>query len=93
MEEGRISVRSMEAVITLHKLSVLTYDSVYYQNQQGLLDEDTWNGLRSAVKNNMGQYEVARAVYARYVRRTLQPVIEEIRREIEAERASQQQSD
>jgi len=93
VEEGRISVRSVETAITLHKLSILGYDSVYFQYQQGLLDEDTWNGLRSAMKNNMVRGEIARAVYARYARRTLRPVIEEILLEIEAERQLQRESD
>ena len=93
VEEGRVSIRSVEAAITRHQLSIIGYDSVYFQYQQGLLDEDTWNGLRSAMKNNMARNDLARAVYTRYARRTLRPVIEEILREIEAERESQPQSD
>ena len=93
VEEGTISVRSVEAAIIRHQLSIIGYDSVYFQYQQGLLDEDTWNGLRSAMKNNMARNDLARAVYTRYARRTLRPVIEEILREIEAERESQPQSD
>ena len=89
VEEGRISVRSVEAAITRHQLSILGYDSVYYQYQQGLLNEDTWNGLRTAMKNNMARSDLARAVYTRYARSTLRPVIEEILLEIEAERESE----
>jgi hypothetical protein len=93
VEEGRISVRSAIAVMEALRLSITGYDSVYFQYQQGLLDEELWNLLRSAMKRNMAQQDLTRAVYARYARSTLRPVVEEILREIEAERESQRESD
>jgi hypothetical protein len=93
MEEGTISVRSAGAEILRHQMSIIGYDSVYFQYQQGLLDEEPWIGLRSVLKNNMARHELAREVYTFFARRTLRPVIEEILREIEVERESQLQSD
>jgi len=89
VEEGKISVRGVEALILSRELSVLGYDSVYFQYQQGLLDEETWNGLRSALKNGMANFPLTRAVYVSQARRNLRPVVDEIVREIEAERESQ----
>ncbi len=89
VEEGKISVRSVEAMILSFDLSIIGYDSVYYQYQQGLLDEETWNGLRMSLKNGMANYPLIKAVYENQARRNLRPVIEEIIREIEAEREPQ----
>ena len=89
VEEGKISVRSAEALILSMELSIIGYDSVYFQYQQGLLDEELWKHLRAALKNNMARHDLTRVVYARYARSTLRPVIEEILLEIEAERESE----
>jgi hypothetical protein len=93
VEEGTISVRSAVAAITALQLSIIGYDSVYFQYQQGLLDEELWNDLRSRMKDQMAQNDLMRAVYRRSARNTLRPVIEEILREIETERESQRKSD
>ena len=85
VEEGKISVRSVEALILQHQLSIIGYDSVYFQYQQGLLDEALWHDFRSKMKRTMARDEFVSAVYTRYARNTLRPVIEEILREIEAE--------
>lgn len=93
VEKGKISFRVVEAQILSRELSILGYDSVYYQYQQGLLDEETWNGLRSSLKNSMANSPLARAVYKSQARAHLRPVVEEILREIDTERKSQQRSD
>lgn len=93
VEDGTISVRSAAAAITAHQLSIIGYDSVYFQYKQGLLDEELWNGLRAGLKNSMARSDLARAVYAQRARSNVRPVVEEILRELDAERAAQRQSD
>ena len=93
VKDGTISVRSAEAAIKAHQLSIIGYDSVYFQYQQGLLDEELWQGLRSTLKGRMARNDMVGVLYSRFARSTIRPEIEEILREIEAERAAQRQSD
>ncbi|MDX1515239.1 MAG: hypothetical protein R3288_00290 [Woeseiaceae bacterium] len=86
VQEGEISVRSVLAAIADSRLAIIGYDSVYFQYQQGLLDEELWNNLRYTMKRSMARDELTRAVYERYARPTIRPVIEEVLREIESER-------
>jgi len=88
LEEGALSIRSVLAAIVEDQLSIIGYDTVYYQYSQGLLDEDLWRGLRGNLKRGMAQNELTRAVFARHARKTIQPVVEELLREIESERAT-----
>jgi len=93
VKDGSISVRSVEAVIKTHQMSIIGYDSVYFQYQQGLLDAELWAGLRSGLKRIMAEDDLAREVYLRYARSTVRPEIEDILREIDAERTAQLQGD
>ena len=93
VNEGKISVRSVLAAIVEDQLAIIGYDSVYFQYQQGLLDEDMWNQLRSGIKRNMTRNELSRAVYQQRARTTIQPIVEEVLREIESERGSAKQDD
>lgn len=86
LEEGAFSVRSVLAAIVENQLSIIGYDTVYYQYSQGLLDEDVWSGLRGNLKRGMARDELTRAVYAHHARKTIQPVVEELLREIDSER-------
>lgn len=88
VEDGSISVRSVIAIIIDDQLAIIGYDSVYFQYQQGLLDEELWNNLRSNLKRGMAQEELSRAVFEHHARSTIRPVIEEVLREIESERAT-----
>lgn len=88
VKDGSISVRSAIAIIIDNHLAIIGYDSVYFQYQQGLLDEELWNNLRSNLKRAMAQDELSRAVFERHARSTIRPVVEEVLREIEAERAT-----
>lgn len=93
VQEGTLSVRSVLAGIVDDQLAIIGYDSVYFQYQQGLIDEESWNGLRTTLKRSMARDELSRAIYQRHARTTLQPVIEEILREIESEREEANQDD
>ena len=93
VEEGTVSVRSALAEIMRNQLSIIGYDSVYFQYQQGLLEEESWNQLRLFLKRNMARDELSRAVYQSHARMTIRPVIEEVLREIESEREKADQDD
>lgn len=85
VEEGTISTRSVIAAILDRQLAVIGYDNVYFQYQQGLLDEEMWNELRNGMKRGMVRDELTRAVYQQRARTTIRPVVEELIREIESE--------
>lgn len=85
VEEGTISTRSVIAAILDHQLAVIGYDNVYFQYQQGLLDEEMWNELRNGMKRGMARDELTRAVFQQRARTTIRPVVEELIREIESE--------
>lgn len=93
MEQGEISAREVEAQIIALELSIIGYDSVYFQYQQGLLDETLWINFRTNIKSNMARYDLTRAVFAQHARTTIRPVIEEILQEIQEERAVQPPSE
>ena len=93
VQAGTLSVRSLLARILEGELSIIGYDSVYFQYQQGLLDEELWNGLRATLKRSMAQDELTRAISQRHARTTLRPVIEEILREIESEQSTTERDD
>lgn len=91
--DGSISVRSLRAGIVSLQLSVIGYDNVYFQYQQGLIEDEMWNHLRSTMKRNMAGNEIVRQAYSLYARPTIRPIIDEILKEIEAEGESQPPSD
>lgn len=86
LKKGAFSVRSVIAAIVEDQLSIIGYDTVYFQYRQGLLDEELWSGLRGGLKRAMAQNELTRAVFAHHARSTIRPVVEELLREIESER-------
>ena len=88
IEDGALSVRSVVAAIYMDQLSIIGYDTVYFQYRQGLLDEELWSGLRVSLKRTMAQDELAKAIYSHHARTNIQPVIEELLREIESERVT-----
>ena len=87
IDEGTLSVRGVYAEIISERLMIIGYDNVYFQYRQGLLDEELWNKLRSTIKRSMARDELTRAVYERYARATIQPIIKEILLEIESEQS------
>lgn len=93
VQEGTHRVRSVLAIIVDQQLAIIGYDSVYFQYQQGLIDEELWNGLRTTLKRSMVRNELSRAIYQSHARTNLRPVIEEILREIESEREKANQDD
>ena len=93
VEEGARSVRSVLAAIVEDQLSIIGYDTVYFQYNQGLLDEELWSGLRGSLKRGMARNELTRAAYAHHARATIKPVIEELLREIESERETIESSE
>ena len=86
VKEGALSSRGVIAEIISKQLAIIGYDTIYYQYRQGLLDEESWSGLRSSLKRGMAQNELTRAVYIQFARTTIQPVVEELLHEIESER-------
>ena len=93
VEEGKVSVRSALAAIVDNQLSIIGYDSVYFQYQQGLLDEEIWNQLRFFLKRRMARDELSRAVFQNHARTTIRPIVEEVLREVESERERANQND
>lgn len=87
VDDGTLSVKSVFAEIIGLQLDIIGYDSVYFQYQQGLLDEELWNQLRAGMKRIMARDELTRVVYERHARSTIRPVIEEVLREIELEQS------
>lgn len=83
IESGERSVAAVMANALSLRLDVIGYDSLYYQYRQGLLDEESWNQLRSSLKVSMSKDPFRRHIYQAYARANLRPVIEEIVREIE----------
>lgn len=91
VEGGLLSARSVVAEILTLRLDIVGYDNLYFQYQQGLLDEGAWNHHRSTLKRAMFEDELVRAVYQHYARSTIQPVLEEISREIESKEQKAEQ--
>lgn len=85
MDEGAVSVKGVFARIVNRQLDIIGYDSVYFQYQQGLLDEEVWKQLRTSMKLTMARDELTRAVYERHARSTIRPVVKELLHEIESE--------
>lgn len=86
VKEGALSSRGVIAAIIQDQLAIIGYDTIYYQYRQGLLEEESWIGLRSSLKRGMARDELARAVYITHARATIRPVVEELLHEIESER-------
>ena len=85
VETGQRSVVAVMARAISLRLSILGYDSLYYQYQQGLLDDESWSHLRASLKTTMESDEFVMTIYEAYARAALKPVIDEILKEIEAE--------
>ena len=85
VREGTLNIKSVEAMILIDRLQILGYDNLYFQYKQGLLNETSWNGLRSRLKSTMKESEMTRDIFQRHGRANIQPVINEILKEIEAE--------
>ena len=93
VEEGTISVRSLIATYVNDQLAIIGFDSVYFQYQQGLIEEEMWNELRTGMKRSMASDELTRAIFQSRARTTIRPVVEELIREIESERDSADQDE
>lgn len=65
------------------RLSLVQFDNLYFQYQQGLLEEGFWNGARRTMKNGMRE-PFTRAIYELQAAR-LTPVVRELLAEIESE--------
>ena len=85
IETGERSVVAVMARALNLRLNIIGYDSLYYQYQQGLLDDESWTHLRASLKIRMANDEFAMTIFENHARATLQPVIDELLREIEAE--------
>lgn len=88
VNDGTVSVKSVVAEIIGLELDIIGYDSVYFQYQQGLLDEQMWSQLRAGMKRAMLRDELTKVIYERHARSTVRPVVEEVVREIELEQSS-----
>lgn len=87
LDQGAYSVATVRHRTLELQLSILGYDNIYFQYQQGLLDEKTWQHFRGQIKGAMiADPELIRAIYLNNARATLLPVVEDIRDEIDAER-------
>jgi len=48
-----LNASKKELVEIVDQLAIIGYDSVYFQYQQGLLDEELWNELLNGMKRSM----------------------------------------
>ncbi|TRX56883.1 hypothetical protein [Thalassomonas sp. M1454] len=85
VREGALNIKSVEAMVLINRLQIVGYDNLYFQYKQGLLTEASWNGLRLSLKSSMSGSEMVRDIFQMHARSTIQPVVEEILKEIEAE--------
>lgn len=82
---GTLSVSSLEALELTVRLQMVGYDNLYFQYQQGLLDEESWLGLRSSMKATMAFSKTLSDIFESAARANIRPVVEEVLKEIEAE--------
>lgn len=85
IETGQRSVAAVMSRAINLRLNIIGYDSLYYQYQQGLLDDESWNGLRGSLKDRMVDDQFVRTIYESHARANLLPVIDELLKEIDAE--------
>ncbi|MEP0202576.1 MAG: hypothetical protein ABJ084_00505 [Halioglobus sp.] len=88
IETGERSVTAVIAFELVLRMNIIGYDNLYYQYQQGLLNEESWNGMRSGLKEIMAENHFINTVYQSHSRANIQPVVEQIAKEIEIERAT-----
>ena len=86
VRDGLRRISSVETLMLVDRLQIVGYDNLYFQYKQGLIDELTWQGLRSNLKRSMSYSELTSDVFLQGARATLRPVVEEIYKEIESER-------
>lgn len=87
LDKGEYTVATIRHRTLELQLSILGYDNIYFQYQQGLIDENTWQHFREQIKGAMtADPELTRAIYLNNARATLLPVVQEIRDEIDAKR-------
>ncbi|MBO1255711.1 hypothetical protein J3L16_08445 [Alteromonas sp. 5E99-2] len=85
LDQGKYSVTTLYHRIVELQLSILGYDNVYFQYQQGLINEESWLNFRAQIKSGMiYDPELTRAVYLRHARATIKPIIQEISDEIDS---------
>ena len=53
VENNALSVRSLQIKIISTELSIVSLDNIYYQYNQGLIEEEIWQGLRNNLKNTL----------------------------------------
>lgn len=85
VKDGTRRISSIETRWLIDRLSIVGYDNLYFQYKQGLLDEETWAGLRANLKRAMAYSEMTRDNYVSGARPNLKPVIAEILKELESE--------
>jgi hypothetical protein len=88
IEAGERSVTAVMARELALRMNIIGYDSLYYQYQQGLLNEESWDHMRSGLKITMSEDDFIRTIYQAYSRANVKPVIDEIAKEIETDRAT-----
>lgn len=86
VREGTRRISSIYGAVLDNRLAIVGYDNLYFQYKQGFIDEETWIGLRGALKRSMSGSQISRDIYQLAARPNIKPVIEEILREIEAEK-------
>lgn len=85
VEEGGRRISSVETKWLLDRLQIVGYDNLYYQYKNGLIDSETWEGLRGSMKNAMSSSKLTRDVFKGGARPNIKPVIVEVLKEIELE--------
>ena len=86
LDRGDYSVTTVFHRIVELQLSILGYDNIYFQYQQGLIDEVTWQHFRAQIKRAVSEDpELTRNVYLHNARAVILPVIQEILHEVDSE--------
>lgn len=86
VRNGTRSISSVELKWLFNKLQSLGFDNLYFQYKQGLIDEETWIGLRVHLKHALSSDKMTSDIFTEGARANLRPVINEILAEIESER-------
>ena len=85
VREGTRRISSVETRWFEDRLQIVGYDNLYYQYKQGLIDRETWDGLRESMKRSMSSSDMTRDVFESGARPNIKPIIVEILKEIELE--------
>jgi hypothetical protein len=87
VNDGTRSIAGVQHRILELQLAIIGYDNIYFQYQQGLIGESSWQHFREQIKRAIKRdSELTRTIYLKHARSTLLPIVQEILLEIELER-------